>query len=91
MENFEEDKESPEQFLQAVADSYMKAEYWCFRRQLLYVVTIDVSFEDVLKSIPNLTRYRFYTAKKHMKRDGIGAPIIPQKQYRLRYEVGAFH
>lgn len=86
VENLEEDKESPEQFLQAVADTYMKAESWCFRRQLLSVVTIDFSFEEVLKYIPNLTRYRFYTAKKHMKRDGIGAPIIPQKQYRLKYE-----
>ena len=80
------EKDTSSSFLEAIASSYMKANTFTLRRQLLSITTNDYSFAEVSAQIHGLTRYKFYSAKKHAQDVGIGIPVEPSKVPRSKID-----
>ncbi|XP_076086616.1 uncharacterized protein LOC143057233 isoform X2 [Mytilus galloprovincialis] len=74
------------QFIDALVESYMRAETSTVRCQILSILSSHSKFEDINKKIPSLTSHKFYTAKKHAKEFGVGAPVAREKQTRGRVD-----
>ena len=80
------EKDTSSSFLEAIASSYMKANTFTLRRHLLSIATNDYSFAEVSAQIHGLTRYTFYSAKKHAQDVGIGIPVEPSKIPRSKID-----
>ena len=72
--------------MEALAECYRNADNWQTRRQLLSIMADKVSHKTLQKWIPNLTRYRFSTARKHVLVQGRGVPL-PLQSSRTRLAV----
>ncbi|XP_062619047.1 uncharacterized protein LOC134280620, partial [Saccostrea cucullata] len=70
--------------LSSVSDAYLKANTSALRRQLLSILTGQYSFSEVKATIPSLTMYKYYSARKHMENIGTGVPVSFQKTPRTR-------
>ncbi|XP_062572463.1 uncharacterized protein LOC134234419 [Saccostrea cucullata] len=77
--------ESPA-LIEALTESYLKAETPTIRRQILSVLTTQASFQDVNAMIPSVTQHKFYSAKKHARELGVGAPVPHEKQSREKVD-----
>lgn len=74
--------------LDAIVSSYMVANTSTLRRQLLSIATNDYSFAEVSASIPGLSHYKFYSAKKHAQNIGLGVPAQTSKIPRSKINDG---
>lgn len=59
-----------EKIMEAIADSYSNANHWSTRRQLLSIVADDVPFRIIKKYIADLTRGKYYEARRQAKNNG---------------------
>jgi len=59
-----------EKVMQAIADSYTNSYHWSTKRQLLSIVAADVPFRIIEKYILDLTRWKFYEARRQAKLNG---------------------
>ena len=72
------DERVDEVLMEALAECYRNASNWRTRRQILSIMVDKVSYKTLKKWIPNLTRYRFSEARKHILIEGRGAALSPQ-------------
>ncbi len=77
---------SESSLLAALIESYKQATHHSTRTQILSVITDKLSFKDLEKLIPGLSRYRFTAANRHRLQHGIGAPV-PEKSLVVRERV----
>ncbi|XP_061170628.1 uncharacterized protein LOC133180030 [Saccostrea echinata] len=77
--------ESPA-LVEALTESYLKAETPTVRRQILSILTTQISFQDINAMIPSVTQHKFYSAKKHARELGVGAPVPHEKQAREKVD-----
>ena len=80
------DDDIDEVFMEALAECYRNADNWQTRRQLLSIMADKVSHKTLQRWIPDLTRYRFSTARKHVLVQGRGVPL-PLQSSRTRLAV----
>ena len=78
-----EDGDIDQVLLAALAECYMNASTWQARRQILSMVADKLQFRTVKGWIPDLTRYRFTTAREHAIRYGRGVPPAPQVRTKM--------
>ena len=57
-----------------LVNSYMKAETWQIQRQVLSVLSVSRTYQEVLNLLPEVTKYRFYAAKEHATTQGCALP-----------------
>ena len=69
--------------IEALTECYNNASHWSTRRQILSIIADKVSFKELLKWIPNLTRYRFNIARHHILLHGRGSVLVPTRKTRL--------
>ena len=67
-----------EVLMEALAECYRNASNWQTRRQILSIMADKVSFKTLKKQIPNLTRYQFREARKHILVEGRGVALSLQ-------------
>lgn len=67
-----------EVLMEALAECYRNASNWQTRRQILSIMVDKVSFKTLKKWIPNLTRYQFSEARKHILVEGGGVALSLQ-------------
>lgn len=84
-ENSFTDYNSP-QCIEALCQSYMKAETPTVQRQILSILSSHYSFQDISTKIPSVTQHKFYSAKKHARESGVGAPVPQEKQAREKVD-----
>ena len=75
--------------LEALAESYLNAQHWSTRRQILSLMADKLSLE-LRKFIPTITRYRYDIARRHRLLHGRGAPISVNINNRLRVHHAKF-
>ena len=68
--------------MNALTECYSNASTWDIRRQILSIMADMVTFQTLKKWIPDLTGYRFSTARKHtyalLHGRGVSPPQAPQ-------------
>ena len=69
--------------MEALTECYANANRWDTKRQILSIMADKVSFLTLLKWIPNISRYRFTVARKHILAHGRGVPDVSQRQTRM--------
>ena len=80
----DDEERADEVLMQALAECYRNANNWQTRRQILSIMADKVSYKALQKWIPNLTRYRFSEARKHILVEGRGvAPSLQSPQTRM--------
>ena len=72
--------------LEALAESYLNAQHWSTRRQILSLMADKLSLNELRKFIPTITRYRYNIARRHRLLHGRGAPISVNINNRLRVD-----
>lgn len=73
-----------EVLMEALAECYRNANNWQTRRQILSIMSDKVTYKALQKWIPNLTRYRFSEARKHILVEGRGvAPTMQSSRARM--------
>ena len=83
-QRYDDFKSSESPLLTALIESYKQATHHSTRQQILSVIADKLSFTDLEKLIPGLTRYRFITARSHRLQHGIGAlASLSQKSQEL--------
>ena len=80
------DEQVDEVLIGALAECYNNADNWQTRRQILSIMADKVSYKTLRTWVPNLTRYRFSAARKHVLTEGRGVPL-PQQSSRTRMAV----
>lgn len=76
------------ELLQAFAESYLNAQHWSTRRQILSILADKLSFKEVQEFIPTLTSYRFDIARHHTLLHGRAEPIPRQENRRMKVDQG---
>jgi len=79
-ESESEDKDVDNVLMKALTECYSNASAWDTRRQILSIMADKVTFQTLKTWIPDLTRYRFSTARKHTMLHGRGVPL-PQASH----------
>lgn len=69
--------------LDALTECYNNTSHWSTRRQILSIMVDKVTFEELQKWIPTLTRYRLNIAKHHLLLHGRGAELPHLKNTRV--------
>jgi len=69
--------------MEALSECYCNAEHWSTRRQILSIMADKVSFKDLMKWIPSLTKYRYDIARHHTLLHGRGATMPHVKNTRM--------
>ena len=67
------------ELLQAFAESYLNAQHWSTRRQILSILADKLSFKEVQEFIPTLTSYRFDIARHHTLLHGRAERFLVKK------------
>ncbi|XP_071947533.1 uncharacterized protein [Antedon mediterranea] len=84
----EADERTDSSLLDALSECYLHTNHWSTRRQILSIMVDKVTFKELQKWIPNLTRYRFNVAKHHLLLHGRGSVIQPLKNTRVCVQPG---
>ena len=80
----DDEERTDEVLMQALAECIRNANNWQTRRQILSIMADKVSYKALQKWIPNLTRYRFSEARKHILVKGRGVtPSLQSPQTRM--------
>lgn len=71
--------------LEALTECYNNADHWSVRRQILSIIADKVTYNDLLKWIPDLSRYRYNIARHHRLLHGRGAvvPVHPTTRIHI--------
>lgn len=80
---FEEQENVDSVLMEALAQCYENASRWDTKRQILSIMADKVSYSTVQTWIPELSRYRFTTARKHILVKGRGIPLAPERRTRM--------
>ena len=70
-------------FMAALAQCYENASRWDTKRQILSVMVDKVSYSTLQRWIPELSRYRFTAARKHILVHGRGTPVASERRIRM--------
>lgn len=81
-----EKRKKESEVLEALAESYLNAQHWSTRRQLLSLMADKLSLNELRKFIPIITRYRYNIARRHRLLHGRGAPVSVNINNRLRVD-----
>ncbi|CAC5392141.1 unnamed protein product [Mytilus coruscus] len=73
-----------EEALQYLNRFLEKSESWQHRIQLLSMLSLFMTYQEVLQLIPDLTEFKYYTAKKHGEKFGYGLPVPPAETHRQK-------
>lgn len=69
--------------MEALSECYNNSSSWSTRRQILSIMADKVSFRELCRWIPGLTRYRFNIARHHLLLHGRGAVLPSTKNTRM--------
>jgi hypothetical protein len=69
--------------MKALAQCYENASRWDTKRQILSIMVDKVSYSTLQRWIPELSRYRFTAARKHILVHGRGTPLAPERRTRM--------
>ena len=72
--------------LNAFAESYLNAQHWNTRRQILSLMADKLSLKEMREFIPTVTSYRYNIARRHRLIHGRAAPLPNQEKRRMRVE-----
>ena len=72
--------------LSAFAESYLNAQHWSTRRQILSLMADKLSLKEMREFIPTVTSYRYNIARRHRLLHGRAAPLPNQEKRRMRIE-----
>ena len=78
-----EDKTIDSSLMECLAECYNNATHWSTRRQILSIMADKVTFKDLQRWIPNLSRYRFNIARHHLLLHGRGSEVPPVNNTRM--------
>jgi hypothetical protein len=70
-------------FMEALAQCYENASRWDTKRQILSVMVDKVSYSTLQRCIPELSRYLFTAARKHILVHGRETPVAPERRTRM--------
>ena len=74
-------------YLEALAESYHNAKSWDTRRQILSIMSSVANYNNIVRFIPGLTRYRYSTANLHRLQFGRGATVEHQPLTRIKVDL----
>ena len=66
-----------------LTECYNNATHWSTRRQILSIMADKLTFKDLQRWIPNLSRYRFNIARHHLLLHGRGSKVPSVKNTRM--------
>ena len=69
--------------MDCLTECYKNAVHWSARRQILSIMADKVSFKDLRRWLPNLTRFRFNIARHHLLLHGRGSSVPTVKSTRM--------
>ena len=72
--------------LEAFAESYLNAQHWNTRRQILPLMADKLSLHELREFIPTITSYRYNVARRHRLLHGRAAPVSCLENRRLRID-----
>jgi len=78
--------EKETELLNAFAESYLNAQHWSTRRQILSLMADKLSLKEMREFIPAVTSYRYNIAQRHRLLPGRAAPLPNQEKKRMRIE-----
>ena len=78
--------EKETEILSALAESYLNAQHWSTRRQILSLMADKLSLKEMREFIPTVTSYRCNIARRHRLLHGRGAPLPNQEKKRMKIE-----
>ena len=78
--------EKETELLNAFAESYLNAQHWSTRRQILSLMADKLSLKEMREFIPTVTSYRYNIARRHRLIHGRAAPLPNQEKRRMRIE-----
>ena len=76
------------ELLDAFAESYLNAQHWSTRRQILSMLADKLSFKEVQEFLPTVTSYRFNIARHHILLHGRAEPIPSHEKRRMKVDQG---
>ena len=74
------------QLLSAFVESYLNAQHWSTRLQILSLMADKLSLKEMREFIPTVTSYRYNFARHHRLLHGRAAPLPNQEKRRMRIE-----
>ena len=74
------------ELLEAFAESYLNAQHWSNKRQILSLMADKLSLSQLREFIPSITSYRYNIARRHRLLHGRAAPVPCQENRRMRIE-----
>lgn len=69
--------------MECLTECYNNATHWGTRRQILSIMADKLTFKDLQRWIPNLSRYRFNIARHHLLLHGRGSKVPTAKCTRM--------
>ena len=69
--------------MECLTECYNNATHWSTRRQILSIMADKLTFKDLQRWIPNLSRYRFNIARHHLLLHGRGSKVPTAKCTRM--------
>ena len=73
--------------LEALTECYDNADHWSTRRQILSIIADKVSYKDLQKWIPDLSRYRYNIARHHRLLHGRGSVVPVDSTARIHVSL----
>jgi len=70
----------------AFVESYLNAQHWSTRRQILSLMADKLFLKEMRELIPTVTSYRYNIARRHQLLHGRAAPLPNQEKKRMRIE-----
>ena len=72
--------EKETELLNAFAESYLKAQHWSTRRQILSLMADKLSLREMREFIPTVNSYRYNIARRHRPIHGRAAPLQTRRK-----------
>ena len=69
--------------MERLTECYNNATHWSTRRQILSIMADKLTFKDLQRWIPNLSRFRFNIARHHLLLPGRGSKVPTVKCTRM--------
>ena len=85
-ENVTSTSETEVKLLEAYAESYLNAQHWSTRRQILSLMADKLSLNELREFVPTVTSYRYNIARRHRLLHGRAAPVPCNETRRMRIE-----
>jgi len=78
--------EKETELLSAFAESYLNAQHWSTRQQILSLMADKLPLKEMREFIPAVTSYRYNISRRHRLLHGRAAPLPNQEKKRMRIE-----